>query len=114
MTVYLNGQLVNQPAILEEDPIPIQTDVTAIDGSQQRNYITTKWQAQMSFSDLTISSYRQIMSIVNTGSGVVYYNDYSAETGGTLTFSGLATFKKYPYEAGSSLWQQLDVLIRQQ
>lgn len=113
MAIYLNGQYLGiQPSQLEEEPIPIQTDVMAIDGSTQRNHLNTKYQSKMSFQNLTISGYQQIMNLIS--SGVLYYNDLSAETGnGILTFSGLPIFTKYPYQPGSSLYQQLDVLIRQ-
>lgn len=113
MNIYLNGQLLGiQPSQLEEDPIPIQTDVQAIDGSTQRNFQATKYQAKMSFTNLSISGYQQIMGLI--ASGVTYLNNLSAETSnGTLTFSGNATYQKYPYVSGASLYQQLDVVIRQ-
>lgn len=103
-----------QPSQLEEDPVPIQQDIQSLDGSTQRNFIGLKYQVKMSFINLTISGYQQLIGMMTTGSGVTYYNDLSAEkANGILTFSGVASFTKYPYVAGSSLYQQLDVLVRQ-
>jgi len=115
MSIYFNGQVLGiQPSQLQEGPLQIQTDVTAIDGSQQRNHLGQKYMAQMSFINLTISGYQQIMGLIGTGSGIVYTNDLSAETAnGILTFSGLPNYTKYPYVPGSSLYQQLDVEVRQ-
>lgn len=102
-----------QPSTLQEVPVPIQSDVQSLDGSLQRNFIGTKYEAQMSFQQLTISGYQQIMSIINTGAGVTYWNDQTALPVSPITFSGLATFTPSPYVRGASLLQQLDVIVRQ-
>lgn len=113
MTVKLNGIAITQPATLEEDVIPIQTDVTAIDGSMQRNYLGKKYQAKLSFDKITVSGYQQIMSIITGASQVSYYNDSTAIQNTPLTYSGLCTWQHSPYVDGASLWQSLDVTIRQ-
>lgn len=113
MSIYLNGQYIQQPSQLQETPIPIQTDTTAMDGSMQRNYRGMKYNVQMQFKDISVSGYQQIMGIINTGNYISYNNTLSAQTGGSLTFSGLPSFKTAPYESGASLYQQLDVSVRQ-
>lgn len=113
MTLKLNNITTTQPSTLEEEPLPIQTDTTALDGSVQRNYMGYKFVARLSFTQLSISGYQQIMGIINTGSGISYYNDQTAWSTSPLTFSGLATFTPHPYYRGASLIQDLDVVIRQ-
>lgn len=113
MTVKLNGIAIVQPATLQEDVLPIATDVTALDGSMQRNQFNTKYQAKMHFDKLTVSGYQQILAIINAGRQVSYYNDSSAIQNSTLTYSGLPTWQNQPYVDGASFWQDLDLTIRQ-
>ena len=107
--------LNHQPTTVLESAIPIQTDVTAIDGSEQRAFIQYKYKSDMSFSMLAPADYVQIMNIINTASGVVYYynnlSDYTA--GQVLAFSGLATYKESPYAPGANATRNFDLTIRQ-
>jgi hypothetical protein len=111
--ILLNNQQTMQPSTLQEYAMPIQTDVVAIDGSTQRNFQGVKYQANLSFMNLTVSGYQQIMGIINTGLAVTYSNNLSAATGGSLSISGLVTFTPSPYVRGASLYQQLDFVVRQ-
>jgi hypothetical protein len=113
--ILLNSVTLNhQPTIVQELATPIQTDVEAIDGSQQRNFIQYKYTSTMTFSMLAPADYQQIFSIINTSSGLVtYYNnlsDYASNN--ILQFTGLATYKESPYSPGSSAVRDLELTIK--
>lgn len=112
--ILLNNTTLNkQPSEVTEQIIPIQTDVTAIDGSVQRNWIQNKYAAICKWSYLYPADYQQIMAII-TGSGIInYYNNLSDEAaGGILQFNALCTFKETPYAPGASVIRDLEVTFR--
>jgi hypothetical protein len=113
--IQLNNITLNhQPTTVTEVATPIQTDVQAIDGSQQRNFIQYKPGSTMKFSMLQQADYQQIMNIINTATGVVYYyNNLSDETAnGIYQFYGLATYKESVYAPGANAVRDLELTIK--
>lgn len=114
MTVSINNiPLNNQPSVLTESLIQIQTDQTSINGSMTRNRINQKKQADLTFAILQPSDYQSLISNFTTGSGVYYNNTASDYSGGTLAFSGLPTFQESQYVQGGSLYRAFQVTIRE-
>lgn len=117
MAISINGDsTVPQPQTLQELPVQIQSENTSIAGNLQRNRIGQKKQATLTYEEISASDYRKLMSYFTTGSGVIYYNDQSAEAAnGIYTFSGLAYFDGGEYVPGSSLLKQsFTVRLREQ
>jgi adenylosuccinate synthase len=113
--VQLNGNgAVPQPQTLLEEIIQIQSENVSISGGLQRNRITQKKQATLSYDMLAPSDYRTLLTIFTTGSGIGYYNDLSAYTNGIFTFSGLPYFTEAEYVPGASLYKPFQVRIREQ
>ena len=114
-----SGTLARQPSRLREWREYKQTDREAIDGSIQRNRISTpsnplgfKFNVEMTFERLSKDDFQSIDSLFVTGSGVNYYNPESKY--GVLSFSGLPyTEENDEYERGSSLLTNYKVRIRQ-
>jgi hypothetical protein len=112
--IQFNGQTILLPTDLIEEPLPIQTDLEAVDGTTSRQKMGSKWQATLTWENMDPVSYRQVMGIITTGSGFFYYNDQSAEVASALlTFSGMATYKPGSYVAGSSLNKTLTAVVRE-
>lgn len=113
--IQINGDAsVPQPTILLEELVQIQSENTSIGGNLQRNKITQKKQATMTYQDLSTTQYQNLISKFTTGSGVSYYNDLSAYAGGLFTFSGLPFFTEAEYVPGASLYRPFVVRIREQ
>lgn len=112
--IQINSTTPNrQPTTVTETTIPIQTDVTAIDGSVSRNFIQNKYSATMVIKDLLPTDYQQWYAWA-TATGIVnYYNDLSDLVGGVLSFNGLPTYKESAYYPGSSAMRDLTVVIRE-
>lgn len=112
--IQLNSTNLNrQPSDVQEMIIPVQTDVTAIDGSVQRNFIQNKYAATMKWSMLQPADYQQILGFI-TATGIVnYYNNLSDYSGGILQFNGLATWKEQSYAPGAGAVRDLEVTVRQ-
>lgn len=114
MSIYINNSILNnQPAILKESLLQIQTDQMSINGSMSRNKIGQKKQSDMTFAILQPSDYQSLIANFTTGSGVYYYNDSSDYTGGTLAMSGLPTFQESEYVQGGSLYRAFQVTVRE-
>lgn len=114
MSVSINGdQTIAQPTILTESILQIQTDQEAIDGSMQRNKIGQKHQADIEWDWLTPTQYQLLITYMTTGSGIVYSNNQSNYTGGTLTISGLPSFQEQAYIQGSSLYRKITATVRE-
>lgn len=117
MAISINGDsTVPQPQTLLELPVQIQSENTSIAGSVQRNRIGQKKQATLTYEDIAAADYRKLMTYFTTGSGVIYYNDQSAEAAnGIYTFSGLPYFDGGEYVPGASLLKTtFTVRIREQ
>lgn len=102
-----------QPATVKEEIIPIQTDVTALDGSMQRNNLNTKYQSTCTYSNLAPSDYQTLIAVINNGGTVSYSNTLSDYSGGSLSFTSLPTFKENEYQPGASLWRDITVVLRE-
>lgn len=114
MSIYINGTILNnQPSVLKESLLQIQTDQMSINGSMSRNRLGQKKQTDMTFAILQPSDYQTLIANFTTGSGVYYLNDQSDYTGNTLTMSGLPSFQEYEYEQGGSLYRAFHVTIRE-
>jgi hypothetical protein len=114
MSIYINGViLANQPTVLVESLIQLQTDQEAILGNMTRNRLGQKKQSDMTFAILQPSDYQTLIANFTTGSGVVYLNDQSDYSGGIMTFNGLPTFQESAYVQGSSLYRPFQVTIRE-
>lgn len=113
--ISINGTaLLKQPPILLEEPIPIQTDNEAVDGTTQRNYISFKWQSKMGFTYLTPAQVQAFNTLFLGNSAVTYQNTMSAMiSGGTLSFSGLGTFTFGEYLRGANMFVPYTITIRQ-
>lgn len=115
MSIQINGDSsIPQPSTLLEELIQIQADNTSIAGNLQRNRIGQKKQATLTYQSLSPSNYQSLISKLTTGSGIIYYNDQSAYSGGILTFSGLPYFSEAEYVPGASLYRGFTVRIREQ
>lgn len=118
--IQVNGSdLPLQPSALREFREYQQTDQMAVDGATQRNRISTpsnpdgyKYVAELSFQNVTATSFAALDALFVSGSGINYRNPGSKF--GVLTFSGLP----YPDEAseygpGESLLSDYKVRVRQ-
>lgn len=114
-----NNALPVQPTRLREYKIYQQTDAEAIDGTMQRNRISTannpqgyKNVTEMTFDKITSADYSYLNNLFVSGSGVYYYNP--ASKGGTaLAFSGLPFPEEGEYVPGESLLSDYTVRIRE-
>ncbi len=114
MTVSINNvALNNQPILLKENLLQIQTDQMSINGSMARNKIGQKKMADMQFTILSPADYQTLIANFTTGSGVYYSNNASDYSGGLLTFSGLPTFSESEYVQGGSLYRSFQVSLRE-
>lgn len=114
MTVSINNSaLNNQPSLLKENLLQIQTDQTSLNGSMTRNRIGQKKMADMQFMILSPADYQALIANFITGSGIYYSNNASNYNGGTLSFSGLPMFSENEYVQGASLYRALQVTIRE-
>jgi hypothetical protein len=119
--ITINNQNIPQPTKLREFKIHIQNDNVAIDGSSQRNRITTpanprgfKYAINMQWATLTTAEYAVLDNLLGTtGSGVLYKNPSSGKYG-VLTFSGLPTvIDESDYVSGESQLSAYEVRIRE-
>lgn len=113
--ISINGTpILKQPPILLEEPIPIQTDNVAVDGSTQRNFIGYKWQAKLGFTYLTPAQVQAFNALFLGNSAVTYENTMSAMvSGGTLSFDGLGIFTFGEYLRGANMFVPYTITIRQ-
>lgn len=114
MTVSINNSsLNNQPSVLKEYLIQIQTDQMSINGGMTRNRIGQKKAVEMTFPILSPADYQTVIAYFTTGSGVYYSNNASDYSGSTFAFSGLPLFNESEYVQGGSLYRQFQVSIRE-
>ena len=114
MTVSINNSaLPNQPSVLKESLLQIQTDQESINGSMTRNRIGQKKLVDLTFAIMSPSNYATYIGYFTTGSGVYYYNNASDYTGGTFAMSGLPSFQESEYVQGGSLYRAFQVTIRE-
>ena len=114
MSVYINGTVLNnQPSILKENLIQIQTDQMSINGGMTRNRIGQKKQSDLTFAILQPSDYQVLVAAFTSGATVAYLNDQSDYSGSTFSFIGLPTFQESEYVQGGSLYRAFQVTIRE-
>lgn len=114
MSVYINNSaLPQQPTLLLEEYLQIQSEQMSLDGSMSRNKIGQKRQVTMEIPFMSPANYQGALSNFITGSGVYYSNDKSNYTGGVFAFSGLPFFEESEYVQGGTLFRALKVRIRE-
>lgn len=114
-----SGTLPRQPSIVKEYREYIETDSYTIDGSVQRNRISTpqnplgfKYNVELTFENIAISDFQALDAYFMPGSGVNYYNPQSKY--GVLSFSGLPSpDESSEYSRGAGLQTTYKVKIRQ-
>ena len=109
--ITLNGTTIISPQNLNEYTDEVQSDSVAIDGSRQRDWISSKKAADLKWTSLLPTDYATIINIVKGQNAVAYINDDSA--GGTWSFTGLVTFSEGEYLKGASHLRSLSITLKE-
>lgn len=111
--ITINAIAIKQPTDVNENPEQIQTDQMSINGSLQRNRLGKKNRAVLSWPHLQPAEYQALIALFESGAAVAYSNTSSNRPGGTLAFTGLATYEQGNYYRGQTLLVPLTVTIRE-
>lgn len=111
--ITINGNAIKQPTDVNENPVQIQTDQEAINGSLQRNRLGKKNRVVLSWPYLSPAEYQALIALFESGNAVTYSNTTSNRAGGTLTFTGLPNLEQGNYYRGQHRLVPLSVTIRE-
>jgi hypothetical protein len=112
--ISINGTTVPTPSDLTETPVAIQTDNVAVDGSRQRNFINSKWRVDLGWKYLTPAQLQFFNTLNLSSTPIAYINTLSNQTNtGTLSFTGLPTFKIGKYFNGAGLLVPYQLTLEQ-
>lgn len=113
-TISINStELDQQPSGLDETPVYVYGDQTAISGAKERQTFGSKKRAVLSWEFASPATVRFWMELANDGEAVEYSNDDSAFYDGENTFDGIITVEQAPYQRGGSGFSQLKVTIEE-
>lgn len=107
--IGLNGNYgIAQPSGVKEEIIRVEHDRVTPAGVLHRFYFGTKWQATLTWPQMTPSDYSTVINMMNNGQAISYANTASG-----MAFTGFPNHVTDEFLPGSSFLRKFSVVIRQ-